>query len=218
MKMADWALLPDADDVMASVETVTASLESRDAFDDEMRKRAGSLTYSCARTLAHMCDAVLWYAGNLAARSPSNFETPLLSPRKPLEYMLSCLRSSGALLAAAVRDAPADVRGHHSWGRPDPSGFAAMGCDEMLVHGWDIAQGLGLPFTPPSSTAERTLRRLFPWAPTADEADPWQALLWANGRVPLGERQPEKRWIWHNEPLADWNGEVRRRSPRPKPA
>jgi hypothetical protein len=39
------------------------------------------------------------------------------------------------------RGAP-EARGYH--GQPtDAEGFAAMHCDEVLVHGYDIARGLG---------------------------------------------------------------------------
>jgi hypothetical protein len=91
----------------------------------------------------------------------------------------------------------------------DASGFAAMGCDEILVHGYDLATGLDLAYDPPAAAAEATLRRLFPWAPT--DTDPWATLLWANGRAALGEQPPEKRWLWQCAPLAEWNGEIRRR-------
>jgi hypothetical protein len=35
----------------------------------------------------------------------------------------------------------------------DPDGFLGMGADETLVHAWDIAQGLGVPFDPPRELA-----------------------------------------------------------------
>ena len=135
--MNDWAALPEADDVLAATHALAEALEDRAPSAEELRARAGSLTWSCASTLAHIGDAVLWYAANLACRSTVDMEAPFLSPRRPPDYLISCLRTSGALLATAVRDAPADARGYHSWGRPDRSGFAAMGCDEILVHGWD---------------------------------------------------------------------------------
>jgi hypothetical protein len=93
----------------------------------------------------------------------------------------------------------------------DPSGFAAMGCDEMLVHTADAARGLGLPFTPTPGISEATVRRLFPWAPTG--ADPWHTLLWANGRADLPGEERQTGWRWHCAPLEEWDGRNPRRPP-----
>ena len=47
----------------------------------------------------------------------------------------------------------------------DAEGFAAMHCDEVLVHGYDIARGLGVAFTLPPDLARHLRDRLFPWTP-----------------------------------------------------
>jgi hypothetical protein len=83
------------------------------------------------------------------------------------------------------------------------SGFAAMACDELLVHTDDAARGLGVPFTPPDGLVLATLTRLFPWAPGTD---PWPALLWCNGRVALPGLPRQSRWAWHCAPLEEWDG------------
>ena len=88
-----------------------------------------------------------------------------------------------AALAFVVDGVPPGHRGCHPDGLADASGFAAMGCDELLVHTWDAARGLGLDFQPPSVLSQMVLRRLFPWAP--EDTDPWPTLLWANGRAEL---------------------------------
>jgi hypothetical protein len=81
-----------------------------------------------------------------------------------------------------------------------------MGCDELLVHTYDIGRALGFDVRPDRDLAERVLRRLFPWAP--DHVDPWVGLLWANGRVPLGDRPRLERWRWHCAPLDEWDGSM----------
>ena len=86
-----------------------------------------------------------------------------------------------------------------------------MGCDEILVHGGDITGALDLPYEPPSELCAQVLVRLFPWAPT--DEDPWQALLWAIGRQPLGDRaRLAADWWWECAPLREWDGTVRARS------
>jgi hypothetical protein len=47
--------------------------------------------------------------------------------------------------ARTVDAAGPDDRGCHSDGIADAAGFAAIGCAELLLHGTDVASGLGLP-------------------------------------------------------------------------
>ena len=200
--------------VLAAVELVARTLESRKLTPVQLSQRAGRLSWTCAKTLAHIADALLYYAANLTRRSTASAETPYLPADAKPSFVIDSMRSAGALLATAVRDAAPSDRGWHRYGIADRSGFAAMGCDEVLVHGYDIAQGLKLEYSPPGALAHVTVRRLFPWAPGPDEADPWDALLWANGRRKLGDRPPETKWLWHCAPLDEWNGEIRRWWPR----
>ena len=202
--------LPKAEDVLASADAVAAAIEAGGAQDADMTKPAGALEWSCGETLAHVSDAVGWYAANLARRSTRSAGFPDAPTSLPLTDLVDLLRSAAALLAVVVRSADPADRAWHSFGIADRSGFAAMGCDEILVHGYDLAQGLGFDFSPPPQAVERTVRRIFPWAPGPEQADPWDALLWANGRIPLGDRPPETQWLWHCAPLEEWNGEVRR--------
>jgi hypothetical protein len=99
---------------------------------------------------------------------------------------------------------PPGTRGWHPFGLADASGFAAMACDELLVHSDDAARGLGVPFAPPDELAEATLRRLFPWAP--DGVEPWPGLRWANGRADLPGQPRQVDWRWHCAPLEEWDG------------
>jgi uncharacterized protein (TIGR03083 family) len=186
------------DDVTTAVDAVAGAIVP--AIEADWDKPAGLLTWSCRHTLAHVVDCLFWYASNLVRRSTSVAASPDVVDATPVDELLDSMRSGAALLALAVDSADDDARGWHSYGISDRSGFAAMGCDEVLVHGWDITSGLGLALDPPSDVAERTLRRLFPSAPT--DTDPWETLLWANGRRNLGDLAPKKRWRWQCEPLA----------------
>jgi hypothetical protein len=110
-----------------------------------------------------------------------------------------------ATVLARVTDAsPPGARGWHPFGLADASGFAAMACDEFLVHTDNVARGLEVPFAPPRALARATLERLFPWAPA--DADPWAALLWANGRIDLPGQPRQVDWRWHCAPLEEWDG------------
>jgi hypothetical protein len=168
--------------------------------------KAGSLDWSCGATLGHVADCVLWYALNLAGRTTTADEWDWSeAPPDKVSAVLSIIVPSAELLAVAVDAAAPDARGWHPYGIADASGFAAMACDEMLVHGGDIASGLGVDFHPPHDVCDVVVRRLFPWGPT--NGDAWQRLQWANGRVDLaGARHVPPTWLWHCAPLAEWDG------------
>jgi uncharacterized protein (TIGR03083 family) len=194
------------DDVRAAAESVVALLTPViDTADWE--QPAGSLEWTCHVTLAHLVDCLYWYASNLvrAASQPTRAESPDIDRGMPVGELVDALTSAGALLGRVVDTTEPDARGYHVAGNADASGFAGMGCDEILVHGYDIALGLGLAYSPPIDVAERTLRRLFPW--TAEAGDGWAGLLWANGREPLGDvAPPGSEWMWWCAPLNEWDG------------
>jgi len=88
----------------------------------------------------------------------------------------------------------------------DASGFAGMGCAELLVHAGDVAEARGLAWTPPADLADAVLARLFPWAPA--DGDPAAVLRWVTGRAVLPGREPVTSWRWHCAPLDEWDGAV----------
>jgi hypothetical protein len=168
--------------------------------------RAGDLQWSCRETLLHAAD--FWYAVELSSQS-RGWLSPMLEWREGLtsEEGLAAHDVIASLLAAVMRGVPLEARGYH--GQPtDAEGFAAMHCDEVLVHGYDIAMGLGVAFSPPPDLARRVRDRLFPWTPSGD---PWTTLLWCNGRVALPDYDRLTDWSWHPAPLSVWDGTRRRR-------
>jgi uncharacterized protein (TIGR03083 family) len=166
------------------------------------------LDFTVTSVVAHAANGPLWYALDLWS-GPSDDAAFDLNVRRDASNaaLLISLRSAARVCAASVDAAPAETRGFHPAGAADPSGFAAMACDELLVHTDDAARGLGLRFSPDPDVTERVLRRLFPWHDPGD--DPWQTLLWANDRVDLPGRPSQKGWTWHCAPLADWDGKPR---------
>jgi hypothetical protein len=112
--------------------------------------------------------------------------------------LLQAVQACGALLVAMVTTTSPGTRAWHPHGTSDPEGFAAMGVAEILVHGHDAAQGLGVPWEPPADLCARVLGRLFPGAPA--DVLPWAALLWATGRADLPDRPRLGEWRWYSEP------------------
>jgi len=175
---------------------------------------AGSLPLSCRATLDHTIDTLLWYSVQLATGARQALPWPRRGdPAGRVPFLLTTLRSSAAVLAAVVRAVDPSTRAFHTVGMADPEGFTAMGCDEILVHTDDLARGLGVDFEPPSDLCAAVLERLFPWAPA--DGDPFAELLWANGRIALGDRpRLAADWSWHCAPLDEWDGTIPRHCPR----
>ncbi len=200
----DATMLPN--DLLTAAAVSRAALEP--ALDRDWRVRAGDLEWSCLVTLNHILDALNFYSGLLATRSPELRETGAIDTTDiPLADVLTMVETFAAILSEVVRAAPPETRAFHWAGLADPPGFIAMGCEEILVHSADIAQGLGLPLRPPTDLASRVCARLFPWAPA--DVDPWDALRWAAGRtaLPVYPRLGPD-WGFHCAPLAEWDGAI----------
>lgn len=128
--------------------------------------RAGRLEWSCRRTAEHIASDLIAYAGQLAGRATGAylpFEI-VMDDGTDAAGVVDVIEATGALLAAAVRTAPRELRAFHPY--PFRSayreGFAAMGVTEVLVHTHDIAQGLGVAYEPPAELCEDVLARIFP--------------------------------------------------------
>jgi hypothetical protein len=153
----------------------------------------------------HITSCLTWYAADLVAGPVEVTAFDLVRrPDADLAEMLAQLRAAAEVLARVVEASDPAERGAHPWGLADASGFAAMGCAELVLHTWDVAEGRDLVWAPPAALAAATRARLFPWAPA--DADPWAALLWATGRGELPGREPVTSWRWHCAPLDEWDG------------
>jgi Mycothiol maleylpyruvate isomerase N-terminal domain len=173
--------------------------------DGDWSAAAPEMTMTVAGVVGHAAEGCLWYAIDLSAGGKDlRLIQHSVAPDAAPPDLIAAMTTEAAVLAAVVDAAPPDARGFHPMGLADASGFAAMGCDELLVHTDDAARGLRAGFDPPKELAEAVLRRLFPWAPV--DGDPWQLLLWANGRIALGDRPRLERWRWHCAPLDEWDG------------
>jgi hypothetical protein len=203
----------DADDVTRSVTLARDTLAT--AAGRDWQVPAGTLEWTCWETVEHVSDVLFGYAAQLSgAASARNGYVPYAWSRRresgpPLSIhgdvtegpsgLIDVLQSSGDMLAAMVATAPADRVSFHNYGPSDPSGFAAMGVVETLLHTHDVAAGLGIGWHPPADLCASALRRLFPAAETTgteEGTEPWATLLDVTGRGPV----PRAAWRWDGTP------------------
>jgi len=171
-------------------------------------KLAYGLDWSRSQTAAHISSALAHYAANLATQSTESPGTRGLSLGEGSASASAWQIESNAIVLARVAEAtPANVRGFHRTGLPDVEGFLAMGCVEVLLHGYDAVVGTEAEFDPDDELCRRVLGRLFPWAPT--DTSGWPTLLWATGRGELeGQTFIGETWMWHNDLLSEWEGNI----------
>ncbi|MET7418472.1 maleylpyruvate isomerase N-terminal domain-containing protein [Dactylosporangium sp. NPDC005555] len=202
-------------DVLLSVALARETLSG--VPDDGWDRPAGTLTWSCWEVVEHAADDLFAYAGQIGVPDPP------LDAYLPIAYhalyeggpestvfvgrpggtlgLLRTLSGCAAMLAGAVALAPPERRAYHPYGISDATGFAAMGVVEVLVHTFDAAAGLCVPWTPPADLCRRSLDRLFPGMP--EHPDPWETLLWATGRLALPAHPTRSEWRWDGRPLPD---------------
>lgn len=179
----------------------------RSVSDRDWTVGCPGLDLSVVDVVAHAGQVCLWYGIDLAAGG-----TDLLSIEQRIKTdgdpasVLDVVGTFASVTASVIAAASPSDRGFHPAGTADPSGFAAMACDELLIHTDDAARGLGETFTPPAELVVAVLERLFPWI--EPDADPWSQLRWANGRIALGDVPQLEGWSWYCKPLAEWTGEI----------
>lgn len=202
-----------ADELDAAVTYVVGVLAT--GVERDWSVAAGELEWSCEFTVEHAGQALMHWSSQLAVRAETRYVRwrSQLQEGAPPEGMIDFLEAAGRILAIVARATPADVRAFHPWGIADPDGFAGMGCLEVLLHGKDIADGLGLPYDPPEDICAKVLSRMF--AHQTDNLQtvaPWPALQWASGRTELAGLGRLTEWKWRATPLdEEWD-------PSPVPA
>ena len=145
-------------------------------------------------TAAHVAQDLASYAAQVAGRATAGYLpfdlviAPDVAPGEILRVVSAC----GRLLSIAVAGAaPGPVAWH--WGMSDAAGFAAMGVAEVLVHTYDITQGLGVAWRPPEPLSQLVVARLLPDSPPGTASE---TLLWATGRAGLTGRPRVTEWVW----------------------
>lgn len=187
-----------------SPELVTVATEAcvqvlRDHAGDDWRAvPAADLEWSCWDTALHVADDLYFYAVQLlyGRQERDHLPTELaLDASATVTRLLDAIPVHGELLRRTVVAADPDDRAYHVYGISDPTGFAAMGVVETLVHTYDIVGGLdsGATWRPPADLAAPVLQRLFPKAPAGESSE---VLLHCCGRLPLGQQPRPATWRW----------------------
>ena len=155
-------------EVVGEVDAVLAAVPP-----DGWRRPAAHVDWTCWRTAEHVAGVLARYAGQVVGRPRDHcvaFGLDTGQVRSAAE-LREVVRIAGGLLAAAVRVADPDAVGWHPPGMLRPAGFAAVGSAEALIHTYDIAAALGLPWIPAEELTRLILDAVFPAAgpgPTAE--------------------------------------------------
>jgi hypothetical protein len=118
--------------------------------DSEWQSPAASVGWTCWQTAEHIAGDFAHYAAQIVGQPRDHyvkfsFDTSRATTPDELREVV---RVAGGILAAAVRTASPDCLGWHPHGYFSAAGFAAIGAAEGLVHGQDIAAGLGIAWWP----------------------------------------------------------------------
>ena len=176
-----------------------------------------TVAWTPRRTLDHLVDAMLLYCAYVATRARSRVSPPRYGdPSSAPAALVDAFRSGAVILTRLLDGFRDDERAHHPSGMADRSGWIGMACTEILVH-TDDATGAAVTSASalPIALVDAVVDRVLPWAPR--EATGWERLMWATGRAPLGGRPPASPdWWWQSAPLAEWDGQPRRRTSPPQ--
>lgn len=179
-----------------------AAVPDQTLFD---RPIAG-MEWTARRTVDHLSDALLLYGRYVATRATSR-RPPIRDgrPNAPLDELIQDVVDAAVMLQSLLDSMLPDERAFHPAGFADRSGWAAMACDELIVHGCEVATTVEAVYEPDLEVVDGVVRRLFPWAP--DVGTSLDRLMWANGRSELGDHpRLDRLWYWWCRPLSEWDG------------
>ena len=157
---------------------------------------AANVGWSCWLTADHISGDFAHYAAQVLGRPRDHyvkfsFDTSRATTPDELREVV---RVAGGMLAAAVRTASPDCLGWHPHGYFTPRGFAAIGAAEGLVHGHDIAAGLGRAWSPAPRLCEHVLSAVFPGAGHRTGSAALRTLLAETGRDERSPHEPPRGW------------------------
>ncbi len=189
---------------------IAAGIAVRDALvklsPEQWQEMPPKMTWTRHVTGMHIAHVSNVYAVDLAAGEPRQFLLlPIDETAGDSAEIPELVRLNTNLLAVVARAVPSGTRGWYPNSLPDAEGFIAMACTEALLHCWDVMNGTDFQFAGDEEVSGRLLDRLFPWCPS--DTSRWQTLLFVTGRAELeGYDSPGERWMWHADPMSEWDG------------
>ncbi|MGY1815654.1 hypothetical protein [Blastococcus sp. SYSU D00820] len=204
--------MPTPDDVVTAAEVLQVLAGCPDD-DPRWQDVAAPTRWTAARTVEHVADALVFYAGQVARRADRRLPVLRDGRSAPPSEQLDNVLTGAHVLAGQLRDL-GDGRAFHPSGRADAAGWAGMAVTELLVHGTDAAGALGIPLELPEDVCARTVARVFPWLDAA-AATGGELLLAVTGRATVAGVPDDPQWWWQSAPLAEWDGAPRQRTVRP---
>lgn len=165
--------------------------------DRDWSANAGTLEWSCQKTADHAFDATLAVGFFLASRRQDRYpdwgELFSVGADATPEQYAEAIAVAGRLVAGVSAHTPPDVQAilmRNPAVVAPPSDFPPRAALEAILHGHDVAQGLGVSFAPPADVCARLRDHTKDWRhwqggvwpPLEFTDDPWRDLVIGSGR------------------------------------
>lgn len=165
----------------------------RGLVDEDWSLPAGTLEWSCRRTVDHTVDCVFSYALQVAARAEGGFlpftELHALDEAASTD-LVHGLGAVSRMLVDLLRVAPEGTVASDGRFRLGVEDWCARAAYEIALHTFDVTSGLGVEWRLPDELCRAIVASDMLWmfdraAATAGgaDADPWEMLLAGSGRT-----------------------------------
>jgi hypothetical protein len=162
----------------------------RGAVTGDWSVAAGTLDWSCWRTVDHVTDCIFSYTLQLAGEVRDGWlhlEELHAKPDATPEQLLDALGTVARLFEVVLGSTPPDSVASDGLSDLDGADWAARALNELLLHTYDVASGLGSAFEPSAAVCAFVLASPKLWmydgVDRADTHDPWRTMLVSSGRA-----------------------------------